>query len=701
MDEPAAGPAPLPARLGWMLRWWPAWAGAMGVVFVVGQLAQRPSLFEACASDDDCLRYQLDDDALAALADFGISRSAYAWTVIGSAVLSAATLLALGYLVRARAERQLLPVAFAWALPAMGATFYLRESAITEVGLLGPLVALGFVVNFSTLPTLLATFPSGRCVPRWTRWIVVVLVPVQVADLVDMVQRANDDEGWMPEPLYDLAGLAFVVGPLVLLGAQVYRYRRSVDPVERRQTRWILGGFAAAVATPVGFIGAAYLTGASLTSPSEYGGVSFLVLDLVAGIAALVFFAALATSVVRFGLWGVELVLNRLLVWGTLTVGVLALYGGTVALVSGVLDVDNSGLPAVAVAVAVGLGLGPARRRLQRLADRLVWGRRDDPTAVASEMRDVDADLTDPDEVLAELAAMLAHNLKLPATRITVDLPDGTIAAGEHGDVPVGAESIPLRVGGAVIGELVCPPRSGQQRLSSQDRKAIETIGHQVAVTAGMLRLAHEREGLRQRLVAARDEERKRLRHDLHDGLGPTLASIGQRIQAARSADLPDERSDALLADAGEGLHDAIAELRRIVHALRPPSLDQYGLVGALQRSVERAGNTQIHVVGDIVDRPISPDREIALFRVAEEAILNAHRHASASHVDVHLSGDRDGFCLEVLDDGVGIASEPAYGVGIRSMQERVATVGGTLDIGRLPEGGTVVRARVPWGAAP
>ena len=209
----------------------------------------------------------------------------------------------------------------------------------------------------------------------------------------------------------------------------------------------------------------------------------------------------------------------------------------------------------------------------------------------------------------------------------------------------------------------------------------------------------------RSRLVTAQEEERRRLRRDLHDGLGPTLAAVGLQIELARSL-LPPQtpaQGDAALSEAHGRTQEAIADLRRLVYGLRPPMLDELGLVQAIAREAESfqlaggASRTRIGVEaeGELDQLPAAV--EVAAYRIAQEAMTNVVRHAQASECAVRLHRDAVALRIDVSDDGVGLKGA-SQGVGISSMRERAAEVGGALEVKPERDGGTRVRARLPLG---
>jgi signal transduction histidine kinase len=216
-----------------------------------------------------------------------------------------------------------------------------------------------------------------------------------------------------------------------------------------------------------------------------------------------------------------------------------------------------------------------------------------------------------------------------------------------------------------------------------------------VAVAAHAVRLNADLQRSRERLVAAREEERRRLRRDLHDGLGPTLAGIALQLESARALATADAAaSDRLLARLVEETRIAIADVRHLVYDLRPPALDEVGLVGALQQQAARFPALDVTIDADIDAADLPAAVEVAAYRIATEALTNAARHSSARacRVRIALNGALE---LEIADDGAGIGPDSRPGVGLASIRERAAELGGTCTFGS-GDRGTVVRAKLP-----
>lgn len=238
------------------------------------------------------------------------------------------------------------------------------------------------------------------------------------------------------------------------------------------------------------------------------------------------------------------------------------------------------------------------------------------------------------------------------------------------------------------------------RQLSTADAALFTDLARHAAVLVRADRLTTELRQSRARLVTAREEERRRLRRDLHDGLGPSLAAIVLKLNAAETQSTEDDRS-ALLAETRDEARAAIGEVRRLVDDLRPPAIDEVGLLGAIrQRVTSLSGTVLIEVVGPESMPPLSAAVEVAAFRIASEAVTNVVRHSGASRcrVTVELDG---AFALTVTDNGRGAEPNTGHGIGWTSMRQRAAELGGSCTISSRAEGGLVVRAVLPLPDTP
>jgi len=402
---------------------------------------------------------------------------------------------------------------------------------------------------------------------------------------------------------------------------------------------------------------------------------------------------AVLTSVLRHRLYGIDLVLNRTLVYlilSALVASTYALLVGVLVLVAGTANLFFTPVAAVVAAMC----LLPAREGVQRMVNRFLYGQRDEPFTVISRIAGHLETSANPGQMLEGLLYAVVDSLRLPAAELALSTPDGiqtTITAGTMGEA---TDRFPLTYQGARLGELVVTRRPGQRTLPAEEAALLAQVARQSAVAAQSVILLEQLTRSRERVVGAAEEERRKLRRDLHDGLGPLLTAAAARIDACRNLltrDVP--QVESLLDDVRDDLTEGLTDLRRLVYSLRPPALDQLGLVQAVNQICARSGvPTDVDVPVPLPDLPAAV--EITAYRIVAEAVTNVVRHAGASRCTVRMAfGDR--LVVEICDDGTGTQVWQA-GVGLSSMRERTAELGGRWSAGPGVGGGGQVHAELP-----
>jgi signal transduction histidine kinase len=564
-----------------------------------------------------------------------------------------------------------------WLLLAIGcsaATYVLATSWWAWSGQTG---AAGWLRSWSWVPALLLVttvlpqvLPYGRPLPGlWRLPLLGALALTVVTTLVLALPLGVGDP--FGTPVFPVLLAVLVAAAIASL---VVRVRRA-DGVQRRQLAWAGYGVVAAVAA---------------TFLAPWWGVSLAILLVPAGLAVAAF---------RYRLYDIDRLVNRTLVVGVL-LGLSTLVYAAVAGWAGALLGERAGAAPFLAAFAVALAFHPARLRVQRLVDRVLHGDRGDPYALLTR---VDAALraaATPRQALRDGAAAVVQGLRLPGAAVEVRLPDGTTVTERAGRVEATAQRVPLGLHGDPLGDLLVTPRAGTAALDPVDQRLVADLAGRLAAAAYALRLSGDLAESRERLVTAREEERRRLRRDLHDGLGPQLSSVVMTLDTAGSALRKDDAARAvrLVAAASEQAATAVDDIRRLVHGLRPPALDDLGLLGALRAGAGALGDggPRVSVTGSGDLDALPAAMEVALFRIAQEALHNAVRHARAEHVAISVTVGGEAVEVEVVDDGTGIAAGRTAGVGLTSMRERAAELGGTCRIGPAQPHGTRVHATLP-----
>jgi signal transduction histidine kinase len=543
----------------------------------------------------------------------------------------------------------------------------------------------GFVALVVWLPLL---FPDGRPPsPRWrpvawSGWLTIALLLAAVLPAFDdrgpaLLEGAVELPDWALRGA-EMAGWGFRWIPWVALASLVPRYL-GADRDTRIQIRW--------------FVVASVSIGLAVADELVELPGWLLTLNAPPWVPA-----AIAVAVLRHRLYDIDVIVRRSIVYGGLLVGVVVVYVAVVGAVSALFGVDGLGPPLVATAV-VAVAVQPARQRLESLAERVVYGGRRDPQAALSSLDSHLKGAVGNEDALAAICQAVVDASRAPWVRL--ELPDGSKAvAGKARGMD---EAIPLEHRGEPVGRLLVGLDPGEQTLGRTTRRVIDELVPVLGATASTIALSSEVRRSREQLVTAREEERRRLRRDLHDGLGPSLAGITMEIQAARNLLDVDRVAASEMLSAAEGwAKDAISEVRRVVYGLRPPVLDQLGLVRALEEHAVALGSGQasgglavvVESRGDTAGLPAAA--EVAAYLIALEALTNVARHARAQRCIVRIEAGDD-LVVEVIDDGAGVGGLVRSGVGLTSMRERAEELGGALRIEDSDTSrGTRVRARIP-----
>lgn len=489
----------------------------------------------------------------------------------------------------------------------------------------------------------------------------------------------------------DLARLA----AFCLISASTLLWRwRSGNQEERQQIKWITYLMALAGAAWVG-ANVPFLLKLSLSA--QFANTLFLIYRAVLLGAPV----ALGIAIMKHRLYDIDQWIKRTLVYVPLTGLIISLYGALVALCNLFFQRQSRNMATTVIATGVVAVLfQPLRTRVQRAVDRYIYGERDDPAGVITRLASGLETTNLPNAVLPTLVETVAQALKLPFVAIELHGAAGSpVVAALVGERPPEVEVVAMSYQNQVIGQLVVAPRAPGESFSPADLSLLNTIAQLAATTARTIQLTDEVQEARVRTVSAREEERRRLRRDLHDGLGPVLASQGLKLAAARQLlrDKPDV-AERLLDEVMSQSENTVAEVRRLVYALRPPTLDELGLIEAIREHVEVVGASAGLLI--TVDAPdalpqIPAAIEVAAFRVIQEALNNVIRHAQARHCTISIAAD-DFLQIRIEDDGVGLPAETRSGVGLHSMRERASEVGGAYVVENGVHGGVIVKLSLP-----
>ncbi|MFD5435967.1 histidine kinase [Kitasatospora sp. NPDC127067] len=409
----------------------------------------------------------------------------------------------------------------------------------------------------------------------------------------------------------------------------------------------------------------------------------------------------LAAVVVRDGSWRLDRAARRVLV-GLLVAAGLAMVFVVVACLLSTMLMPGRGLGALVVVAAVfllAIGLPRGVRGASGLVDRWYYGSRAQPYQVLRSLAGRVSQTVDPQEVPTVLCRTVSDELRLPGVELTVSTRSGERPLAAVGELSGSGEGFPLVHRGDQIGRLTVAPRQGQRVLDDSDRDILRSLADQAAPAVASLQLMEDLRASRERIVAAREEERRQLRRDIHDGLGPMLAGLRLRLQAAAAVDDPALFS-SVLDRVADDLASAVREVRRITDRLGPTALGDYGLSLALSRLAETFSGPDLAVTTRLEPDPLPAlpaAVEVAVYRITAEALNNVLRHAQAASATVSVRAEPGRLVLDVEDDGQGPGHGlPVHpGVGLQSMSERAAEIGGSCTVDALRRG-TRVHAVLP-----
>jgi signal transduction histidine kinase len=415
-------------------------------------------------------------------------------------------------------------------------------------------------------------------------------------------------------------------------------------------------------------------------------------------------------AIVRHRLFDIDVVINKTFVYGTLAAFITLVY---VAIVVGVGqlvgETGNTALSILATAI-VAVTFQPVRTRVQRLANRLVYGKRATPYEVLSEFSERIGGTYAAEELLPRMAQILAQGAGATEAAVWIE-EEGRLRmdttwpaeahrhadAAEVGEIESnGADlAVPVRHLGEVLGALSIRKRPGEP-VSATERALVDDLAAQAGLVLRNVRLIEELRASRRRIVAAQDERAKKLERDIHDGAQQQLVALAvkQRI-AASLVGKDDEKLRTMLEGLQAETTDALENLRDLARGIYPPLLADKGLAEALTAQARKAP-IPVHVESDGIGR-YPQEIESALYFCCLEALQNVAKYANATRVEVRLSESADELAFEVQDDGKGFdASSAKRGSGLQGMADRLEAVGGHLEVRSMPGAGTTVTGRVP-----
>jgi signal transduction histidine kinase len=577
---------------------------------------------------------------------------------------------------------------------------------------------------------LLLLFPDGHLPsPRW-RWFARILGAGLVFIFLAILFSPGPMEGTgLPkapnplglEPLRAFLSFALVmiliipIGVLGSLMSLVLRFRRSTG-IERLQLRWLV--------TAAGVVAVMYSAGILLSLNAEWGGVTTPAWMSVLQNLSILSFAlipiAIGVSVLRYRLFDIDVVINRALLFGVLAVFIAVVYVAIVVGVGALVGSQANPVLSAAAAAVVALAFQPVRRRAQRFADRLVYGKRATPYEVLSEFSERLGNTYANEELLPRMARALGEGTGAARADVWVRVgdelrpeaawPDDAETLSprpaptpeEEGAVTTSSMFEPVRHHGELLGALSIEKRPGES-MTATEEKLVRDLAAQaglvlrnVGLTEDLLDTIEQLRASRQRLVSAQDEERRRLERNLHDGAQQQLVALAVKLRLLEQLVERDPvQARSVAAQLQGDTTEALEELRDLARGIYPPLLADKGLVAALE-SQARKSVVPVSVEADGVGR-YAREAEAAVYFSCLEALQNVAKYASASRATITLSDGDGRLRFEVSDDGVGFdAASQSNGSGLQGIADRLAALDGEIEIRSAPGAGTTVAGVLP-----
>jgi signal transduction histidine kinase len=576
---------------------------------------------------------------------------------------------------------------------------------------------------------VLQLFPNGRPVsPRWRVVVRVTVAALVLGTIAQWVVPHRIVKVWSDDldhahvsaldplgvPALRTAGhvaqtvLAFVfIATAILSVVSLFVRRRKADPVQHTQLRWL----AYVVGVAALWIVVMFPLSLILGQNGPVAGIFWIV---ATPLVALGIPISVGIAIVRHRLLDIDVVISKTIVYGALAAFITVVYVGVVIGVGQLAgSVATPALSAVAAAI-VALAFQPLRRRVQRLADRFVYGRRVTPYEALSDFSERVAGAYSTDDVLPRMAEIVATGTGVTRAEVWLRVggeirPEASWPGGavprtpmrmSGGDLPdFGAKdaAFPVRHQGDLLGAIVVEAAAGDPLTAAKD-KLIMDLAAQAGLVLRNARLLEELRASRQRIVAAQDERARALERNIHDGAQQQLVALAVKLRLTRSlAEKDPAKTGEMLESLQRDATDALENLRDLARGIYPPLLADQGLPAALDAQARKSA-FPVTVDSDGVDR-YPPEVESAVYFCALEALQNVAKYANASHAVVRLAGGDGHVTFEVRDDGVGFEPEGVgYGSGLQGMTDRLDALGGSLTIQSAPGAGTCIRGRVPAG---
>jgi signal transduction histidine kinase len=580
-----------------------------------------------------------------------------------------------------------------------------------------PLLLLMFIPLF-------LLFPTGRAVSRRWRWVTWAWLAATISSVLGWAVSpkaiivGNETSGvrvhapialgsWV-EVVTGAAGILGFLTAIAAMASLIVRYRRA-GAEERQQIRWIrfvgLAFFASLVINIVAIVIAIQVAGSRAGDAT--GNVLFF---FVASILVLGLPAGAGVAILKYRLYDLDVVIRKTLVFGALAVFIALVYAVIVGGIGALIGSRSNTWLSFAAAAVLAIAFQPVRARARRFADRLVYGKRATPYEVLAEFSDRMAETYATEDVLPRMAQILAEGTGAEVARVWLNVAGElrpVAASGTAGDLPAlrisgdtlpdvpGEHAVEVRHQGELLGALSVRMPASDPMNPSKDN-LVRDLASQAGLVLRNVRLISELRASRQRLVAAQDEERRRLERNLHDGAQQQLVALSVKLRLAEQLASRDPgKIEEMLSTLQSDTQDALENLRDLARGIYPPLLADKGLAAALEGQARKAP-LPVEVSADGAGR-YPQETEAAVYFSCLEALQNVAKYANATRAEIRLSQANGQLTFEVEDDGAGFdTASTGYGTGLQGIADRLDSIGGSLAVRSRPGHGTTVAGSVP-----
>ena len=665
---------------------------------------------------EECLRGSCELSVLTPLpaetaARIGLSPGGFAGLYTGISLADFAVYFATAAIILFKRPRE--PIS--WLAAAALVSFHSSSFIVVQWTRLGWLADLMSDLSSLIFVLFLTLFPNGKVVIKPMFGAIVAL------SLVRSVAWYFPERPWGAAqwPIWlTLLWMLLLYGTIIW--NQFIRYRRYAEVSEKQQTKWVVYGLLLSIA------GLLALSAAPLLYDRQFyqtaSPEAMFALDVAVLLVMLPIPATLGISMLRRRLWDIDPIVTRTLVYGCLSAIVITLYSLTVWYLSVLFRSGPNMIFSIIGAGFVAVVFAPLKEKLQRGINRVVYGVQSDPFSVLEKLGNRLKEPSSPEEVLDIVVRTVKDSLRLPYAAIQVTHQGEALRVASAGNEEGGdVKRLPLIAGGEEFGTLFVSTRGPDESFQEADWKLLRVLARQAGTVVQAVKqamdirmLLDDLQDTREKLVFAREEERRSMRKNLHDDIAPRLAAM--RLTASLVEDWirkDPNRAIGIMNKFKQDIGDAVNEIRGIVYDLRPQALDELGLSGAIRQRVEQLSELQkmkdfesaVHLSVDLELPeqlpPLPAAVEVGAYRIVTEALLNVVKHAKASRcrVRIALRPDAGEMRIEVVDDGIGLGSGPRPsdgGLGLFSLKERAEELGGGCSVTSGESGGTRVSATLP-----